>query len=224
MNKTKTHKKQNLFTIIKEVSPKKIIAVTKKHPIESVCLALENNIKKIAENKVQEAEKKYNKFNKREKIELHFIGKLQSNKIKKAVSLFDVIQTVENEKQIEKINKAAKEKNKIQKIYIQINISKDVKKGGIKKKEIDFFTKKIEKKTHLKLKGVMTILKKGTNKEKTLFYYKEIKKIQEKIMLKNKNCTETSMGMSQDYQEALKAGATEIRLGTALFGERKNET
>ena len=116
MNKTKKHKNKNLFSLVEEVSPAKIIAVTKKHPIDSVYLAIENNITKIAENQIQETEKKYIDFKKREKIELHFIGKLQSNKITKAVGLFDIIQTVENEKQIEKINKAARENNKIQKI------------------------------------------------------------------------------------------------------------
>ena len=221
MNKKKTNKFQNIKLLIKKVSPKKIIAVTKKQNIESVEAALYNQIYKIGENQIQEAEKKFLKFKQRQKVELHFIGKLQSNKIKKAVNLFDVIQTVDTKKQIKKIGFCAKEINKKQKIYLQINISQDPKKGGIKEKEVEEFCSFIKKEKNIKLCGVMTILKKNLSKTAVFNYYEKTKKIQTKIFKKTKTCKEVSMGMTNDYNLALKAGATEIRLGTALFGKRK---
>jgi len=216
-NNNKSHQE------LKGLSKKKIIAVTKKQTIEKVQFAIDCGIYKIGENQIQEAEKKFKKFKNRKKIELHFIGKLQSNKIKKAVYLFDVIQTVENKKQINKINKEAEKIQKIQKIYIQINISQDPKKNGITTKRIKETCKQIKENKNTLLCGVMTILKKGTPKEETFFYYKQIKQIQKQIQKNFPFCKNTSMGMSEDYKEAIKAGATEVRLGTLLFGKRKNE-
>ena len=206
---------------IKEVPVDKIIAVTKNQPKTQILKALDLGIKKFGENRIQEAEKKYKKHPQRKKIELHFIGKLQSNKIKKAVDLFDVIQTIENKKQIEKINKEAKNNKQKQKIYIQINITKDHKKNGAKQKEIKDLLDLVVQKPHIELSGLMTILKKGLTKKENYIYFKKLKKIQEKIQKTINTCTETSMGMSADYKEALRAGATEIRIGTALFGKRK---
>ena len=206
---------------IKEVAVDKIIAVTKNQPQTQILKALDLGIKKFGENRIQEAEKKYKTHPERKNIELHFIGKIQSNKIKKAVDLFDVIQTTENKKQIEKINKEAKNTKQKQKIYIQINITNDPKKNGAKQKEIQSLLDLVVQKPHIELCGLMTILKKGLTKKENYIYFKKLKQIQEKIKKTIKTCTETSMGMSADYKEALRAGATEIRIGTALFGKRK---
>ena len=108
-NKTKIH--FNTKTI-ETIPVEKIIAVTKQQPKEAVQLAIKNNIYKIGENKVQEAEKKFYQFNQRQKIELHLIGNLQTNKIKKAVEIFDIIQTVHRKKTINKIDIEAKKKTK----------------------------------------------------------------------------------------------------------------
>jgi len=222
----KTKNKTTIFfntkltqTILKE----KIIAVTKNQPIEAVSLAIKNKIYKIGENKIQEAEKKFLNFKDRKKIELHLIGSLQTNKVKKAVSIFDIIQTVCRIKTIDKIDKEAEKTNKKQKIHIQLNISRDPLKKGIKEEEVIKFTNHIKTKKHIVLTGVMTILKKGLNEKQTKKYYKKTKKIQEKIKKNTPSCKQTSMGMSQDYNIALSQGATEVRIGTALFGERSNE-
>ena len=221
MKKSQEIQNKPILNTLKNISPKKIIAVTKKKPIEAVCLALKNNITKIGENQVQEAQKKFKNFKDRDKIELHFIGKLQSNKINKAVEIFDVIQTVESKKQIKKIAKKAKELNKNQKIYIQINISEDPKKSGARKEEIEALCKIVEEEKNIVLCGIMTILKKDLKKDSIYLNYKKTKKIQENIFKNNKKCKEVSMGMSGDYQIAIKAGATQVRLGTTLFGKRK---
>ena len=219
-NKTKIH--FNTKTI-ETIPVEKIIAVTKQQPKEAVQLAIKNNIYKIGENKVQEAEKKFYQFNQRQKIELHLIGNLQTNKIKKAVEIFDIIQTVHRKKTINKIDIEAKKKNKKQKIYLQINISKDPLKNGIKEEDVENFCQHIKTKKNIKLSGVMTILKNNLKKERIKKYYNKTKKIQKEIEKTISTCTQTSMGMSKDYKIALLQGATEVRIGTALFGERKND-
>jgi len=222
----KTKNKTTIFfntKLAKTISKEKIIAVTKTQPIEAVSLALKNKIYKIGENKIQEAEKKFANFRDRKKTELHLIGDLQTNKVKKAVTLFDTIQTVCRIKTIDKIDKEAGKINKKQKIYLQLNISRDPLKKGIKEEEIIKFTKHIKTKKNITLIWIMTSLKQGNDNKKTKKYYKQTKKIQEKIKKTIPTCKQTSMGMSGDYKIALSQGATEIRIGTALFRERNNE-
>lgn len=222
----KTKNKTTIFfntKLAQTISKEKIIAVTKTQPIEAVSLALKNKIYKIGENKTQEAEKKFLTFRDRKKIELHLIGDLQTNKVKKAVNLFDTIQTAGRIKTIDKIDKEAEKINKKQKIYLQLNISRDPLKKGIKEEEIIKFTNHIKTKKNIILTGIMTILKQGLDEKKTKTYYKKTKRIQEKIKKTIPTCIETSMGMSGDYKIALSQGATEVRIGTALFGERNNE-
>ena len=222
----KTKNKTIIFfnTKTTQTIPKeKIIAVTKTKPKEAVSLAIKNKIYKIGENKIQEAEKKFTNFKDRKKIQLHLIGDLQTNKIKKAVALFDTIQTACRIKTIDKIDKEAKKINKKQKIYLQLNISRDPLKKGIKEEETTKFTEHIKTKKNIILTGVMTILKQGLDEKQTKNYYKKTKNTQEKIKKTIPSCTQTSMGMSGDYKIALSQGATEVRVGTALFGERNNE-
>ena len=219
---TTTLDSQKLASIIKQLKKEtKIIAVTKTLSIKAVEAAIQNNIYIIGESRIQETEQKYKDYKKRDRIELHLIGHLQSNKTKKAVKLYDVIQTVDSEKIIKKINQEAIKINKKQKIYVQINIGKDPNKKGIKENEIKPICSLINKLTNIILEGIMVVLPQGISKEKTYKLYQRTKKIQEKTQQTIKTCTQTSMGMSADYIEADQAGATHIRLGTILFGQRK---
>ncbi|MAV93449.1 MAG: YggS family pyridoxal phosphate-dependent enzyme [Candidatus Marinimicrobia bacterium] len=212
-------------TIEKESTPgttPKIIAVTKTRPIEAVEAAIKENLFIIGENKVQEAEEKFlNNEKTREKVELHLIGSLQSNKIKRAISLFDVIQTVDSVKLLKKINNQAEKIKKIQKVFIQINIGYDKNKRGFNSKEVFEACKEAKKLKNIEVKGLMTILPFGKTKKENKRLFTETKTIQEQIE-KNHiiSCKETSMGMSGDYVEALKSGATFIRIGSAFFGPR----
>ena len=222
----KTKNKTTIFfnTQLTTTIPKeKIIAVTKTRSKEAVSLAIKNKIYKIGENKIQEAERKFLHFKERKKIELHLIGNLQTNKVKKAVKIFDTIQTASRKKTIDKIDSESQKINKIQKIYLQINISKDPKKGGVKESEIKNFCQHIKTKKNILLIGVMTILKQNTTQTTTKKLYIKTKKIQEQIKKTIPTCKEISMGMSKDYKIALSQGATEVRIGTALFGDRKND-
>ena len=183
-NKAKINKKEldNIILEIKAQEKKtKIIAVTKTLSIDAVNSAIENNIYTIGENRVDEVEKKYKGYVNRKKIELHLIGHLQSNKTKKAVNLFDVIQTADSEKIIKKIDACAENKNKKQKIFIQINIGKDKNKFGFSE---DLYEKVLKKTQHLKnieITGVMTILPQNLNQKQRKALYSKIKKIQQKI-------------------------------------------
>jgi hypothetical protein len=218
---------QEIKKIIKENSPNKIpvkiIAVTKKHSIEKIKEASKNDLLIIGENKIQETEKKFLKNKSiRKKIELHLIGHLQSNKAKKAVKIFDVIQTVDSKKILKKINSAAATINKQQRIYFQINIGKDEKKKGFTVFSLIKECKKIKEYKNIKAEGIMTILPQGKTKRRNKKMFKETVLLQKTIQKKLiSSCVNTSMGMSEDYLEAVKAGATHIRIGRALFGKRK---
>jgi len=218
-NKQET--KNKLLNLLKTISPQKIIAVTKNQPITAAQTAIKNKIFKIGENKIQEAEKKYNSFKERGKIELHYIGHLQTNKAKKATRLFDVIQTIDTIRLAEKINKEAKKIKKRQSIYVQINISEDPQKKGIQKNKTKQFCEKIEQFKNLKLHGIMVILKKDLEEKQIRRFYRETKLLQKEIKKRHPACKEVSMGMSNDFLIALEEGATQVRLGRAIYGEQK---
>jgi hypothetical protein len=218
---------QKIKKKIKENSPNKslvkIIAATKTRSIETINEAFKNNLLIIGENKIQETEKKFLKDKSiRKKIELHLIGHLQSNKAKKAVKIFDVIQTVDSKKILKKINSEAAARNKKQRIYFQVNIGKDEKKKGFNVFSLTRACKKIKEYKNIKVEGIMTILPQGKTKRKNKKMFTETILLQKEIQKKFiSTCANTSMGMSEDYLEAVKAGATHIRIGSALFGKRK---
>lgn len=200
-----------------------VIAVTKTRTINAVKEAVKNKIKIIGENQVQEAEIKFLKEEAiRKKIELHLIGHLQSNKTNKAVSIFDVIQTVDSQKILKKIDRMAKIKNKKQRIYFQVNIGQDEKKYGFDTSSLLRECGNIKNYKNIIVEGLMAILPQGkTKKENKKLFLETIflqKQIQKDLI---KTCRKTSLGMSSDYLEAIQAGATHIRIGSALFGKRK---
>ena len=195
-----------------------LIAVTKNHTKEKIKEAIKAGLKIIGENKIQEAEKKFNgiKLN----AEKHLIGHLQSNKVKKAIELFDVIQTADTIKIINKINRHAKAINKKQKIMLQVNIGKDEKQHGFLEGEIEKNHEEINKNKNIIVVGIMMIAPQNKTKKELREIFKKTKNIQEKIEKKIRECKNVSMGMSGDYKEAIAEGATHIRIGTALFGKR----
>ncbi len=203
----------------------KIIAVTKELPLEIWNYAKENNLLKLGESRVQEAEHKLKEFkHTREQLELHLIGHLQSNKIRKAIKYFDIIQTVDTIKLLERINKISKEENKHQKIFIQVNIGKDPNKYGFTEKDVFTAAEQIKKFTNISLEGIMTIPQQNLQEKKLCKIYEKTRKIRDKIQQTiESECKYLSMGMSNDYIWAIKEGATHIRVGTALFGKRNQQ-
>ena len=220
--------KKNYKLIHKEISQSQqgkkktiIIAVTKKQPQKTIEEAYKNKIIDFGENQVKEAKTKFENLNFRNKITLHLIGHLQSNKAKKAVEIFDVIQTVDSIKIAEKINKEAQKIHKKQKIFVQVNISRDKKKFGFLKHEVEKNIKNIQKYQFIKPIGIMVITKQTKEEKKTKEYFQETKKIQKKIQKIDPRYVNISMGMSKDYLLAVNEGATHVRIGTAIFGARK---
>ena len=152
---------------------------------------------------------------------LHLIGHLQKNKVGKAVKMYDYIQTVDSIELAKKIQKKAKEINKIQKIFVQINIGNIKGRYGFDKKEIYEAAKTISMFKNVSIKGVMIIPPLIEDKEQYINFFTEAKKIQKKLKKNIIGCKSLSMGMSNDYKYAINEGATHIRIGSALFGERK---
>ena len=189
-----------------------IIAVSKTFPIESILPLIEHGHLHFGENKVQEALDKWSKIkNEKENIRLHLIGKLQSNKVKFALKIFDYIHSVDSEKLASKIADEQTKQGKNPKIFIQVNIGNEDQKSGINKERLgDFY--KFCKDLNLDVIGTMCIPPNDQNTEK---YFFEMNKINQKL-----NFKELSMGMSGDYLEAIKNNATYIRVGSKIFGNR----
>jgi pyridoxal phosphate enzyme (YggS family) len=190
----------------------KIVAVSKNHPIESVIKALEFGIRIFGENRVQEAINKFSSVKKNfPEIELHLTGPLQTNKVKLALSIFDIIQTLDREKLAIELSKYTEIiKNKF--FFIQINTGKEKNKSGIYPELADDFINYCKDDLGISVVGLMCIPPVGEN---PIIHFKMIKKIAEKNYIKG-----LSMGMSGDYKEGVLSGATHIRVGTKLFGQR----
>ncbi|MDC1185999.1 YggS family pyridoxal phosphate-dependent enzyme [Candidatus Pelagibacter ubique] len=199
----------NLDTITK--SPK-IIAVSKTHPIDSILPLINHGHLDFGENKVQEAIDKWSDIkNKKNSIKLHLIGRLQTNKVKFALKIFDYIHSLDSEKLANKISDEQIKQGKKPKIFIQVNIGNEEQKSGINKERLDDFYK-FCKNLNLDIIGTMCIPPNDENTEK---YFFEMSKIKQEL-----NFKELSMGMSGDYLKAIKNRATYVRVGSKIFGSR----
>ena len=189
-----------------------IIAVSKTFPIENILPLIKHGHIHYGENKVQEALDKWSDIkNKNHNIKLHLIGKLQTNKVKLALGIFDYIHSLDNKKLASKIADQQIKQEKKPKIFIQVNIGNEEQKSGINKENlIDFYN--YCKNLNLNIIGTMCIPPNNIN---TAIYFSEMSKINQKL-----NFTELSMGMSSDYLEAIKNNATYIRVGSGIFGNR----
>ena len=190
----------------------KIIAVSKTFPIEYVFPLIEHGHLHYGENKVQEALEKWTDIkNENHNIQLHLIGKLQTNKVKFALKIFDYIHSLDNEKLANKIADEQEKQTKKPKIFIQVNVGNEDQKSGIDKRNLNDFYK-FCKNLNLDIIGTMCIPPNEGNTEK---YFSEMSNINKEL-----NFKELSMGMSGDYLEAVKSNATYIRVGSKIFGSR----
>ena len=190
-----------------------IIAVSKTFPMTEISPLINHGQIHFGENKVQEALEKWTDIKKDfEHIQLHMIGKLQSNKVKFVVPLFDYIHSLDSLKLAEKISTEQKKNNKKLKIFIQINIGNEDHKNGISEDQLDEFYKKCVQDLNLDIIGLMCLPPKD---EDTKNYFLKMKNLAKRLEV-----NELSMGMSNDYLEAAKAGSTFLRIGSRIFGER----
>lgn len=206
--------------ILKKLSPtQRVLAVSKLQPIEKIKSLYNEGQIDFGENYVQEALDKIERL-KDLKIQWHLIGPLQKNKVKFLNQNFAYIHSVDSLKLAEKISEHAVKNNFIQKCFIQINLSGESSKSGYSKEPFLADWTKLRQLTGIEVVGLMTMPPLENNPEKNRAFFKELKYIGDTLGLK-----EFSMGTSHDYQIALEEGATWIRLGTMLFGERStNET
>lgn len=195
-----------------KTSPK-IIAVSKTFPIENIIPLLDFGHLHFGENKIQEVENKWPVIrDKYKNFNLHMLGKIQSNKAKKAVKLFDYIHSLDNAKLATKIDQYEKELNKKPKIFIQVNITDEPQKSGISLKDLNNFFFFCTKKLSLNIIGLMCLPPIDSDPIK---FFKTLRDKADELSL-----SELSMGMSSDYIQAVENGATFLRLGTAIFGAR----
>ena len=189
-----------------------IIAVSKTFPIENILPLIEYGHLHYGENKVQEALDKWIEIKKKNNdIKLHLIGKLQTNKVKYALGIFDYIHSVDSEKLAIKISEEQIKQGKKPKIFIQVNIGNEEQKSGINQNKLmDFY--KFCKNLNLDIIGTMCIPPNDGNVEK---YFSKMNEINQEL-----NFKELSMGMSKDYLEAIKNNATYVRVGSKIFGTR----
>ncbi|MDB9738754.1 YggS family pyridoxal phosphate-dependent enzyme [Candidatus Pelagibacter sp.] len=190
----------------------KIIAVSKTHPMTSILPLISHGHLDFGENKVQEAIDKWSDIkNKNNNIKLHLIGRLQTNKVKFALKIFDYIHSLDNEKLANKISDEQIKQGKKPKIFIQVNIGDEDQKSGINKERLDDFYKSC-KNLNLDIIGTMCIPPNDGNTEK---YFFEMSKVNQDL-----NFKELSMGMSGDYLKAITNSATYVRVGSKIFGGR----
>ena len=211
----------NLIDIQKEIqsnnldleSKIRIIAVSKTFSMENISPLIEYGHLDFGENKVQEAIDKWSDIKiKNTKLNLHMVGKLQTNKVKQAVKIFDYIHSLDSIKLAKKISN---EQNKIQKnlkMFIQINIGNEDQKSGIKIEELEKFYEFCTSELNLKIIGLMCLPPVSNDPS---IYFEKMLKLSKSLSLK-----ELSMGMSSDYLSALKFDSTFIRIGSKIFGER----
>jgi len=187
----------------------RLVAVTKTFPVETIIKCIDAGIKEIGENYVQEAENKFAIIG--NKVKWHMIGHLQRNKVKKAVKIFDMIQTVDSYKIAEKINEECLKIGKIMPVLVQVNVSGD--KFGIDPEEVHIFLKELSTFENIRVKGLMCIASFSKPRDD----FRRMKSIFDKAGLEI-----LSMGMSDDYRIAIEEGSNMVRIGRALFGERLN--
>jgi len=216
---------ENLKAVLDEIERHKVcervtlVAVTKNHGVDLMKTALDFGITDIGENRVQEASEKFPALN-LDGVTKHLIGHLQTNKVKQAVKLFDVIQSVDSEKLAVAIDGAALSFGKVQDVLIQVNVAKETQKFGVYEENLPPIIEFVETLKNLRLRGLMMIAPNFEDVEQCRPLFREMKRIFDEMKRTRKNFDLLSMGMTHDYKIAVEEGANVVRVGTAIFGER----
>ena len=205
--------KEDLKSKIENIDKINIIAVSKTFPIEIIKPLIESGHLNYGENKVQEAISKWTDIKlKNPNIKLHLIGKLQTNKVKFCIKLFDYIHSLDSEKLAKKIADEEYKQNKKTKIFIQVNIGDEAQKSGIPIEQLDAFYNYCSKELKLNILGLMAIPPNDKNAKK---YFKYLNELNKSLAL-----SDLSMGISEDYLGAVANEATFVRIGSSIFGSR----
>lgn len=222
--------KDNLETInkkIKEAALKvnrdpqeiKLVAVTKTATLEQIKEAINGGVKIIGENKVQEAKGKCQVLT--TEVKWHLIGHLQTNKVKYAVEIFDLIHSVDSIKLAKEIDKRSVQFKKTIDVLIEVNISGEETKYGYNPEKVEAFLKEISEFSGIRVRGLMTIAPISKNKEEVRPYFRRLRELSERIRdknIKNIKMDYLSMGMTDDFEIAIEEGANMVRIGRGIFG------
>lgn len=213
----------NVKKILNEL-PKgvQLVAATKTRTPEEILAAIDAGVKIIGENYVQEAMKKFEVIG--NKVQWHFIGHLQRNKVKYVVRMFDKIETVDSVKIATEIDKRCRQISKVMPVFVEINSGKEEQKSGVLPEDAEQLIRQIAGLQNIKVMGLMTMGPRFGNPEDSRPYFVETRKIFDRIKelgLPNVEMRYLSMGMTNSYKIAIEEGANIVRIGTKIFGERK---
>ena len=197
----------------------KLVAVTKTATTEQIKEAISAGVEIIGENKVQEAKEKYQILS--ADIEWHLVGHLQTNKVKYAIEIFDLIHSVDSIKLAKEIDRRSLQFGMITNVLVEVNVSGEETKYGIKPEEVEPFLKEISEFSRIRVRGLMTIAPIAEDKEEVRPYFRKLRKLFEKIKIenmKNIRMDYLSMGMTEDFEAAIEEGANMVRIGRGIFG------
>ncbi len=215
--------KENVNRLLNEL-PKGItlIAAAKERSADEISEAIKAGIKIIGENYLQDTLKVINELKK--KVEWHFIGHLQTNKVKKVINIFDMIESVDSLKLAKEIEKCCKKQNKIMPILIEVNSGEENQKTGVAPKDVEQLIREISSLNYIKIMGLMTMGPRFGDPEESRAFFIKTKEVFEQIKdlhLKNVEMKYLSMGMTNSYKVAIEEGANLVRIGTKIFGKRE---
>jgi hypothetical protein len=197
----------------------KLVAVSKTVEASRIQEAIEAGVSILGENYVQEAQKKIEAIG--HSVAWHFIGHLQTNKAKYAIRLFEMIHSLDSFPLAEELNRRAEQVGQVAKVMIEVNISGEATKFGTDEEKVFSIARGILNLRHLSLEGLMTMPPYFDSPEMSRPYYIKLRELKEKMIREGIPLKELSMGMSNDFEIAIEEGATYVRVGTAIFGERK---
>lgn len=214
--------KQNIVQILSELpNGVQLVAAVKTRAPEEILEAVESGVKILGENYVQEAERAYEVIG--NKAKWHFIGHLQKNKVKKAVKLFDMIETLDSLELAGEIDKRCAQIGKVMPVLVEINSGREQQKSGVSPEKTEQLVREISGLNNIRVMGLMTMGPRFGNPEDSRPYFVETKKIFERIKklnLPNIQMKYLSMGMTNSYKIALDEGANMVRIGSKIFGDR----
>lgn len=201
-----------------------LIAVTKTIDIGRIAEAIDAGLRIFGESRVQEAQRKISEFGMLSAkcgIKWHLIGHLQKNKVKQAVQFFDLIHSLDSVGLAEEISKQAERIGKVQDVLVEVKLSGEQSKHGVSKEGFFELLRSSGSLKNLHITGLMTIPPYFDNPEDAGPYFRELRALRDKAQVNGFNLPELSMGMSHDFEVAIEEGATMVRIGAAIFGERK---
>jgi pyridoxal phosphate enzyme (YggS family) len=197
-----------------------LVAVTKAFPVAALVTGYEAGLRTFGESRVQEAETKLPRFPQRPACEVRLIGHLQSNKAKKAVEIFDLIESIDSWKLLQRVDRLAGELKKETPVYLQVNAGYDEAKHGFDPEELLRMKSEMSAVEQVMISGVMTIAPMTTEEKQLRNCFRLAREIRDALEADIPSCRELSMGMTDDFELAVEEGATHVRIGRALFGDR----